>query len=144
MTLIGRIGRDAQETHVGDKNVASFSVAHNQFAGTNEQGERQYNAIWFDCSIWRKGKISLTEHLTTGKLVYIEGHPSVNSYTDKEGVLHSKIKIRVTKLDFLGGKTMVDNTSEKDSSSTREVENITQKPHLLPAETVEDPTEAWD
>lgn len=88
VTLLGRVGSDpvTRATKTG-KTVANFSVADNQKDG----GEQK--TTWYSVSCW-DAKAEIAEKIVRkGDLVYVEGVPSVSSWTDKQGVAHSEISI---------------------------------------------------
>lgn len=88
VTLLGRVGSDpvTRTTKTG-KTVANFSVADNQKDG----GEQK--TTWYSVSCW-DAKAEIAEKIVRkGDLVYVEGVPSVSSWTDKQGTARSEISI---------------------------------------------------
>lgn len=88
VTLLGRVGSDPvlRNTKTG-KTVANFSVADNQ----KEAGEQK--TTWYSVSCW-DSKAEIAEKIVRkGDLVYVEGVPSVSSWTDKQGTSRNEISI---------------------------------------------------
>ena len=88
VTLLGRVGSDPvlRNTKTG-KTVANFSVADNQ----KEAGEQK--TTWYSVSCW-DAKAEIAEKIVRkGDLVYVEGVPSVSSWTDKQGTSRNEISI---------------------------------------------------
>lgn len=88
VTLLGRVGSDPvlRNTKTG-KTVANFSVADNQ----KEAGEQK--TTWYSVSCW-DAKAEIAEKIVRkGDLVYVEGIPSVSSWTDKQGTSRTEISI---------------------------------------------------
>lgn len=101
--LIGNLGRDAELRYTpGGTAVSKFSMATTE-TWNDKAGERQERTEWHYCTIWGKQAESLTEYLTKGKQVYVEGKLQTSEYTDKEGIERKSTGIRVDRLVLLGG-----------------------------------------
>jgi single-strand DNA-binding protein len=88
VTLLGRVGSDPvlRATKNG-KTVANFSVADNQKDGTEQK------TTWYSVSCW-DAKAEIAEKIVKkGDLVYVEGIPTVSSWTDKQGNARNEISI---------------------------------------------------
>jgi single-strand DNA-binding protein len=111
VTLLGRVGSDpvTRATKTG-KTVANFSVADNQ----KEAGEQK--TTWYSVSCW-DAKAEIAEKIVRkGDLVYVEGVPSVSSWTDKQGVARSEISISCRFLQV--EKQKKDGASQENVTST--------------------------
>jgi single-strand DNA-binding protein len=111
VTLLGRVGSDPvlRNTKTG-KTVANFSVADNQ----KEAGEQK--TTWYSVSCW-DAKAEIAEKIVRkGDLVYVEGIPSVSSWTDKQGVARSEISISCRFLQV--EKQKKDGVSQAEQGST--------------------------
>lgn len=111
VTLLGRVGSDPvlRNTKTG-KTVANFSVADNQ----KEAGEQK--TTWYSVSCW-DAKAEIAEKIVRkGDLVYVEGIPSVSSWTDKQGVARSEISISCRFLQV--EKQKKDGVSQAEQAST--------------------------
>ena len=102
LTAIGHLGRDAIVNSVNGKNVINFSVAHTQKV-KDQQGNQKEQTIWIECGYWNESA-AVAPYLKKGTQVYVEGTPSVHSYTTKEGVQGTSIKLRVGLVQLLGSK----------------------------------------
>ncbi len=82
--LIGHLGRDAETkfTPAGVP-VTKFSVATNRRWKDQQTGEWKEETEWHRCVLWRSENLS--NYLTKGKQVYIEGHLQTRSWDDKDG-----------------------------------------------------------
>lgn len=96
--LTGHLGQNATEHTVNGKKVLNFSVAHNE-RFKNAQGVQQERTVWVNCAMWEPGGVS--NFLTQGKAVYLEGIPSVNQYRTNAGEAKAEMKLRVTFLELL-------------------------------------------
>jgi single-strand DNA-binding protein len=98
MQVIGHLGKDAVVNNAGGSTVINFSVAH------TEKIKDQEKTIWCDCSYWSE-KTGIAPYLKKGTQVYVEGSPSIETYTTNDGTTHAKLKLRVFGVQLLGGKT---------------------------------------
>ena len=82
VTLLGRIGKDADSKFIGNgTHVCAFSLATER-AWKDQAGEWKKETDWHNVVLWRSEK--LAQYLTKGASVYVEGRLSTRSY-DKDG-----------------------------------------------------------
>jgi len=74
LTIIGNLGKDAEMRYTPSGTpVTSFSMATNRtYKGAD--GQQVKEATWFRVSIFGKMAENLTQYLTKGKMVLVEGH----------------------------------------------------------------------
>jgi single-strand DNA-binding protein len=99
LQFIGYLGHDAVRKEVNGTPLLSFRAAHTR-RFTNQQGEKHEHTTWVDCSLWKQ--LNVAPFLTTGKQVYLEGTPSVESYVTNAGEPMAGLKLHVTRLELLG------------------------------------------
>jgi single-strand DNA-binding protein len=99
LQFIGYLGHDAVRKEVNGTPLLNFRAAHTR-RFTNQQGEKQEQTTWVDCSFWRQ--VNVAPYLTTGKQVYLEGIPTVESYVTRAGEPMAELKLHVTRLELLG------------------------------------------
>ena len=102
MTVIGNLTQDAEVKEVKGKKAINFSVATNE-KFKDASGNQVEKAFYYNCTIWRDSNIKISEYLTKGTKVFIEGTPDVDAYTDKQGEVKYSIKITVGNLELIGG-----------------------------------------
>lgn len=101
--LVGNLGRDAELRYTpSGAAVAKFSLATTE-VWNDKNGQRQERTEWHNIDLWGKPAESLSEYLTKGKQVYVEGRLQTDEYTDKEGAKRKSTKIRCDKVVLLGG-----------------------------------------
>lgn len=82
--LLGHLGRDAETKFTpGGAAVTRFSVATNRRWKDQQSGEWKEETDWTNVSLWRSENLS--QYLTKGKQVYVEGRIHTRSYEDKDG-----------------------------------------------------------
>ena len=73
LILVGNLGRDAELRYTpGGAAVATINMATTE-VWNDKGGQRQEKTEWHRVSIWGKQAESLSEYLTKGKQVYVEG-----------------------------------------------------------------------
>jgi single-strand DNA-binding protein len=82
--LLGHLGKDA-ETKFTPSGVArtSFSLATNRRTKDQQSGEWKDTTDWHNIVLWKSE--NLTNYLTKGSRVYVEGRIENRSWEDKEG-----------------------------------------------------------
>lgn len=99
VTLVGRLGRDAEKKSVNGKPLVNLSVASG----------RDDAVTWVSCGWWNPIE-KLIPHLQKGRLVAVSGELST---TEKDG--RTFVNVRVTRLELLGSKPEVKSENRKDS-----------------------------
>ncbi len=103
MVVIGNIGKDAESKEVNGQIVVNFHVAHTEKFTSN--GEKKERTIWVSCAQWRskeKGD-KIVEYLKKGTKVYVEGYPTVETYTDGNNNVIPVQKLNVKIIELLSG-----------------------------------------
>ncbi len=100
--LIGRLTRDPELRYVPSGHpVASFSLAvERPFA--NQQGERETDFI--DIVAWRKLAEQVSQHLSKGRLVAVEGRLQIRSYETQDGQKRKASEVVADAVRFLDRK----------------------------------------
>ena len=101
--LVGNLGRDAELRYTpSGAAIAKFSLATTE-KWTDKSGGPQERTEWHNIDLWGKQAETLSEYLTKGKQVYVEGRLQSDEYTDKEGIKRKSIRIRCDRVVLLGG-----------------------------------------
>ena len=122
--LIGRMTKNPEvRTTPNGKNVASFSVATNQYY-KDASGQRQEKAEFHNIVAWGKLAEICGQYLTKGRRVYLEGRLQTRDWTGQDGVKRYSTEIiaeNMIILDSAQGRTQAG-----DSPST--VEPVREEP----------------
>src|SRR6185436_6245703 len=101
--LVGNLGRDAELRYTpGGAAVATLNMATTE-TWNDKSGQKQEKTEWHRVIFWGKVAESLTEYLTKGKQVYIEGRLQTRQWDDKDGNKRYTTEIRGDKIVLLGG-----------------------------------------
>ncbi len=102
MQVIGNLGKDCVVNTVNGKNVINFTVAHTE-KYKDSQGNNQEKTTWVDCAYWTD-RTAVSQYLTKGKQVFVEGQPEVRSFTRQDGTAGASLSLRVREVQLLGGR----------------------------------------
>ena len=101
--LVGNLGRDAELRYTpGGAAVATLNMATTE-TWNDKSGQKQEKTEWHRVVFWGKVAESLTEYLTKGKQVYIEGRLETRQWNDKDGNKRYTTEIKGDKIVLLGG-----------------------------------------
>lgn len=84
--LIGHMGRDPESRSTASgTSVVNFSVATNEYGGTDQEGNRQQRTEWHNIVAFGKQADFARQYLRKGRLVYIEGRLQTRDWEDRDG-----------------------------------------------------------
>ena len=97
--LIGRLTRNPELRYTGGGTaVASFALAVDR-PFNNQQGERETDFIDIVC--WRQLAEQVSQHLTKGRLVAVEGRLQIRSYETQDGQRRKVAEVVANAVRFL-------------------------------------------
>lgn len=97
ITILGTVGKDAEQRQAGSSSVTSFRVAVNSRRGREEITD------WYACSIWGTRGEKLLSHITKGGKVAVSGEFATREY-EASGEKRTSLEINVQAFAFAGGK----------------------------------------
>lgn len=101
--LVGNLGRDAELRYTpSGAAVATLNMATTE-TWNDKSGQRQEKTEWHRVVLWGKAAESLSEYLTKGKQVYVEGRLQTRQWDDKDGNKRYTTEIRCDRVVLLGG-----------------------------------------
>ncbi|WP_416437887.1 single-stranded DNA-binding protein [Phnomibacter sp. MR] len=98
MQVIGNLGNDAVVKDVNGKRVCNFSVAHTE-KYKDAQGVQHERTTWVTCGMWQGEAV--WPYLKKGTLVLLNGTPSVQPYTSKDGQAKAELRLSVLRVKLL-------------------------------------------
>lgn len=123
LSIIGRLGDDAQIKDLNSNQVIEFSVAVSE-SYTDKQGAKQTKTNWYNCAKWGN-QTAVAQYLKKGGQVYVSGKPNNRAYAKDDGTIVSVNGITVLEIELLGNK---------DDSSTQ----TPNKPNPYPSNSFAD------
>jgi single-strand DNA-binding protein len=102
--LIGNAGRDAELRYLANGTAqASFSLAVNRnYRGGD--GEWKEETEWFNIVAWRELAERLSQNVSKGKQVYVEGRLQTRTWDDDQGVKHYRTEVIANSVLLLGSR----------------------------------------
>ena len=114
VVLTGRLVRDSELSYIASTSTPkmSFSIAVER----NYQKDKNNKKVDFiNCEQLGKHVENLCQYVTKGKQILVEGELNIDNY-EKDGEKRSFTKVKVDRLEFLGGAT----TEKKANADTLE------------------------
>ena len=112
--LVGRLVRDSELSYIASTSTPkmSFSMAVER----NYQKDKNNKKVDFiNCEQLGKHVENLCQYVTKGKQILVEGELNIDNY-EKDGEKRSFTKVKVDRLEFLGGAA----TEKKTNADTLE------------------------
>ncbi|MHB1692597.1 MAG: single-stranded DNA-binding protein [bacterium] len=103
--LIGNLGKDPdlQYTPSGMA-IAKFPLATSEMIADKNTEEKKEVTTWHNVTLFGKMAENLTNYLSKGKQVFIDGRIRNSSYDDKEGITRYRTEIIANNVVLLGKK----------------------------------------
>jgi single-strand DNA-binding protein len=102
--LVGNLGRDAEMRYTASgAAVSTISVATTETWNDNNN-QKQEKTEWHRVVLWGKTAENLSQYLTKGKQIYVEGRLQTKEWEDKDGVKKYSTEIKADRVTLLGGK----------------------------------------
>jgi single-strand DNA-binding protein len=126
--LIGNVGRDPEMRYTPSGTpVTSFSVACGRVRNTPD-GERREETEWFNIVAWDKLAETVSQYLTKGQKVYVEGRLQTRSWEGQDGQKRSRTEVVANTLIFLSPKQRPGGTEESGTFDNAEDSSVDDLP----------------
>jgi single-strand DNA-binding protein len=102
--------------------LSDFGLASNR--RWSRDGNSQEETVFVDCTLWGKRAESLSEHLTKGKKVSVDGRLKLNAWNDSEGIKRSKLSIVAEQVNFLEQGSPSKNKSQQQYQNKEEDNHV--------------------
>ncbi len=102
--LMGNLTRDVELKYTpSNQPVATFGIAMNRRYKTKD-GENREETTFVDCEAWARTAEVMSEYLSKGRPVFIEGRLKLDHWQDKEGNNRSKLRVVVENFQFVDSR----------------------------------------
>jgi single-strand DNA-binding protein len=135
--LVGNLGRDAELRYTpGGAAVATLNMATTE-VWNDKAGQKQEKTEWHRIVLWGKSAESLSEYLTKGKQIYIEGRLQTRQWDDKDGNKRYTTEIRGDRVVLLGGgggggrSQSIDRSGDSGAGTERPFRTADRRRHPL-------------
>lgn len=130
--LIGRLGKDPEvRTMTGGEMVANVSLATSE-TWKDKSGAKQEKTEWHNLVFYRRLAEIVSQYLTKGSQVYVEGRIQTRKWQDKEGNDRYSTEIIVSEMQMLGSKAS--QGAEQSNTQNRQAGSSIRQPGHIPAE----------
>src|SRR5512132_2934043 len=103
--LVGNLGRDAELRYTpGGAAVATLNLATTEVWHDKASGQKQEKTEWHRIVLWGKSAESLSEYLTKGKQIFVEGRLQTRKWQDKDGNDKYTTEIVADRMQMLGSR----------------------------------------
>ncbi len=103
--LLGNLTRDPEMKYLPSGTaVANFGMAMSERYTDRTTGEQRENVCFVDLEAWDRQAEIVNEYLSKGSPVFIEGSLKFDSWETPEGEKRSRLKVRVFRLQLIGGR----------------------------------------
>ncbi len=102
--LMGNLTRDVELKYTpSNQPVATFGLAMNRRYRTRD-GEDREETTFVDCEAWARTAEVMSEYLSKGRPVFIEGRLKLDQWQDKDGNNRSKLRVVVENFQFVDSR----------------------------------------
>ncbi len=103
--LMGNLTRDIELKHTpSDQSVATIGIAVNR-RYTTKDGEKREETTFVDCEAWGRTAEVMSQYLSKGRGVFIEGRLKLDQWDDREtGKKRSKLLVVIENFQFVDSK----------------------------------------
>ncbi len=102
--LMGNLTRDVELKYTpSNQPVATFGIAMNRRYKTKD-GENREETTFVECEAWARTAEVMSEYLSKGRPVFIEGRLKLDQWQDKEGNNRSKLRVVVENFQFVDSR----------------------------------------
>ncbi len=143
LQIIGNLGKDCIVKEINGKHVINFSVAHTE-RFKDAQGVQKERTTWVECAYWTD-RTAVAPYLLKGTMVFAEGSPEADPYTNKEGQAAATLRMRVQTVQLLGGNKDNQGANSGNVSNAGNTGNTgNPTPPVVKTEPVGDPSPVDD
>ncbi len=102
--LMGNLTRDVELKYTpSNQPVATFGIAMNRRYKTKD-GENREETTFVDCEAWARTAEVMSEYLSKGRPVFIEGRLKLDQWQDKDGNNRSRLSVVVQNFTFVDSR----------------------------------------
>ncbi|MBO67288.1 MAG: single-stranded DNA-binding protein [Acidiferrobacteraceae bacterium] len=103
--LVGNLGADPEVRYTANGDaVSTISVATNRSYKRKDSDEWTQETEWHRVVVFGRSAEAISQYLTKGREVYVEGRLRTNKYEDKDGIERWSTEIVANDVQFLGGR----------------------------------------
>jgi single-strand DNA-binding protein len=123
--LVGNLGAKPEIKYASNGNaISNLSVATSESWTDKNTGQKQERTEWHRVVFFGRTAEVVTQYLTKGSQIYVEGRIRTQKWQDKDGNTRYNTEILADNMTMLGGKpSQVDSPSSASASVTTDDES---------------------
>lgn len=131
--LMGNLTRDPEMKYLPSGSaVTNFGLAMSEKYTDRESGDLKETVCFVDVEAWGRQAEVANEYLSKGSPVFIEGSLKFDSWETPEGEKRSKLRVRVFRLQLIGGRR------DEDEAGGGYTDAIPSEPSQAQSEQIQD------
>jgi single-strand DNA-binding protein len=124
--LLGNLTRDPQLSYTPNQTaVVDFGLATNR-KWTAQDGNQREETCFIDCRAFGRQAENINKYLSKGRLVFIEGRLTFDTWTAQDGSKRSRHRVTVENMQFMPG-TGSTNSEQQSQRSAPLDSNLNQQ-----------------
>lgn len=100
--LLGNLGKDAELSYTPTGQALAKTTMATNRRWKDKNGEQQEETEWHNLVLWGKQAEGLSQYLTKGRSIYVEGRIKSRTWEGKDGNKHHATDIVVERVVFAG------------------------------------------
>jgi len=123
--LLGNLTRDPQLSYTPNQTaVVDFGLATNR-KWTAQDGNQREETCFIDCRAFGRQAENINKYLSKGRLVFIEGRLTFDTWTAQDGSKRSRHRVTVENMQFMPG-TGAANSGQQSQQNAPLDSNVNQ------------------
>jgi single-strand DNA-binding protein len=125
--LMGNLTRDPQLSYTPNQTaVVDFGLATNR-RWTAQDGSQREETCFVDCRAFGRQAENMNKYLSKGRLVFIEGRLTFDTWTAQDGTKRSRHRVTVESFQFMPGQGAAGGEQESSHNTGADYESAPQK-----------------
>jgi single-strand DNA-binding protein len=125
--LMGNLTRDPQLSYTPNQTaVVDFGLATNR-RWTAQDGNQREETCFIDCRAFGRQAENMNKFLSKGRLVFIEGRLTFDTWTAQDGTKRSRHRVTVESFQFLPGTGSAGNNQQSGRGTQSDYQSTQQK-----------------
>ena len=121
--LTGRLTRDAELNFIGATGTPKITFSLAVERNDQKRNAENKKVDFINCEMLGQHTEKLCQYVTKGKAILIEGELNIEQY-EKNGEKRSYTKVKVDRLEFLGGNNNAENKSNSNTLEFTEFQEV--------------------
>jgi len=127
--LMGRLTRDIELRYTAQNQpVANIGIAVNR-RWRSRDGEDREETAFIDCEAWGRTAEVMSQYLSKGRPVFVEGRLKLDQWQDKEGKNQSRLRVVIESFEFIDSRGAGEGSAPASGVGSRATRAPGDEPH---------------